>query len=285
MQDILEHNATGHCPYVQYIGALRWLPTRCVALPHLMVQSSFEACQATASSYQNHSLFCPSLRMSPRALCSYCLRPEKACLCSCVCKVPSQVQLLVLQHPLEVGHAKNTARLLHLCVQGSRLEVGEVFTPADLQQWLHAPWPEQAPQTSRHTVLLYPPTPHDPQLPVIQPPALPAHWLKAPAQLRLVLIDGTWRKSRKMLFLNPALQQLPRLALRDMPQGRYAIRKAHASGQLSSFEAGALALAQLQAWPADAQWLHGLMQSFEAAMQRHQQLQAGAGLHRKEAQH
>lgn len=138
----------------------------------------------------------------------------------------------------------------------------------------HAPWPGQAADAPVHTALLYPATAPDPQLPLLAPPVLPGAWLAQPQQLRLVVLDGTWRKSRKMLYLNPALQQLPRLALHDVPAGRYVIRKAHAPGQLSSFEAAALALAQLHSWsdrhPA---WL-ALMQSFDHAMAHHQQLQA-----------
>ncbi|WP_417285132.1 DTW domain-containing protein, partial [Comamonas sp.] len=71
-----------------------------------------------------------------------------------------------------------------------------------------------------------------------------------PRLLRLVVIDGTWRKSRKMLYLNPALQALPRLALKDVPASGYAIRKAHLPRQLSSFEATVQALAQLEGWTA-----------------------------------
>lgn len=211
--------------------------------------------------------------MTSRPLCPHCLRPASACLCSCVQSVHSRVQLLVLQHPMEAGHAKNTARLLHLCLPGSRLEVGEVFDADTLQALLHAPWPEQASNAQVRAILLYPPTPPDPQLPVVQPPELPAHWLTQPEALRLVVIDGTWRKSRKMLYLNPGLQQLPRLSLLDVPAGRYAIRKAHAPGQLSSFEAAALALAQLHGWQADSHPMHQLMCSFEQAMQQHQRLQ------------
>jgi DTW domain-containing protein YfiP len=65
-------------------------------------------------------------------------------------------------------------------------------------------------------------------------------------RLRLVVLDATWRKSRKMLHQNPALQRLPRLALDEVPQSRYAIRKAHAPGQLSTLEATCAALAQLE---------------------------------------
>jgi DTW domain-containing protein YfiP len=64
-----------------------------------------------------------------------------------------------------------------------------------------------------------------------------------------VLLDATWRKSRKMLYLNPSLHRLPRLALRDLPPSAYRIRKAHAPDQLSSLEAAAHALSQLENRP------------------------------------
>jgi DTW domain-containing protein len=70
--------------------------------------------------------------------------------------------------------------------------------------------------------------------------------LENPTQLRLVVLDGTWRKSRKMLHLNPLLQRLPRMALQNMPASRYRIRKAHRPDQLSTLEATCAALAQLE---------------------------------------
>ena len=73
--------------------------------------------------------------------------------------VHSEVQLLVLQHPEEVGHAKNTARLLHRCLPDSQLLEGEVWEPDQLHTALHAPWPGQAADADVHTVLLYPPSP------------------------------------------------------------------------------------------------------------------------------
>ena len=82
------------------------------------------------------------------------------------------------------------------------------------------------------------------------PPALDPAILRDPArllsQLRLVVLDATWRKSRKMLYLNPQLQQLPRLPLRDTPASHYLIRKAHAPDQLSTLEATCYALMQLE---------------------------------------
>ena len=169
---------------------------------------------------------------SKRARCVVCLRAQSACICRWIRPVAAEASLLVLQHPLEVGNAKNSARLLHLCVTGSALAVGEAFEPAALAALLHA--------DGRTPVLLYPDT-ADAALPA-PPPFVPM-----PAQaLRLVVLDATWRKSRKMLYLNPLLQRLPRLALQDVAPSGYRIRKAHAPHQLSSLEAAALALAQLE---------------------------------------
>lgn len=162
-----------------------------------------------------------------------CLRAQSACICRFVAPVAAEASLLILQHPLEVKHAKNSARLLHLCVQGSVLAVGETFNPDALHALLFA--------DGKTPLLLYPDTPPDANLPA--PPAMPQ--LSA-GQVRLVLLDATWRKSRKMLYVNPLLQALPRLALQDTAPSNYTIRKAHAAHQLSSVEAAALALGQLQ---------------------------------------
>jgi DTW domain-containing protein len=164
-----------------------------------------------------------------RATCAVCERPQAACICAAVERVESPVELLILMHPLEVAQAKNSGRLLHLCVAGSRIVVGEVFDGPELDAMLH--------EGGRQPVLLYPAAPE-------VPPAACA-MLADPARVRLVVIDATWRKSRKMLYMNPSLAALPRMALADVPESAYRIRKAHAPHQLSSFEAAAHALQQL----------------------------------------
>lgn len=206
-----------------------------------------------------------------RPTCSVCLRPQRSCICGWITPTPHRVEVVVLQHPLEVHQAKGSARLLHLSLPHSVLVTGEVFDEATLQALISAPLlfpagaghPEEARQQcaadarpsgalSRtderpaHTLLLYPESPPDPALGLSAPPTLPAHCLRTPSRLRLIVLDGTWRKSRKMLYLNPLLQQLPRLALTDMPASRYRIRKAHRPDQLSTLEATCAALAQLE---------------------------------------
>ncbi|PQP01796.1 hypothetical protein C5614_00540 [Massilia phosphatilytica] len=188
-----------------------------------------------------------SLLPSRRATCAACLRAQSACICHWVRPLSSRVDLLILQHPLEVRNAKNSARLLHLCLPGSRLEVGEVFP--DLHALLYA--------DGRVPVLLYPETPRG--------SARAADLMTQPDRLRLVVLDATWRKSRKMLHVNPDLQRLPRLALHDVPASAYRIRKAHAPHQLSTLEAAALALAQMEG---DADRYRPLLQAFDGFVQQ-----------------
>jgi DTW domain-containing protein len=143
-----------------------------------------------------------------------------------------------LQHPMEVSNAKGSACLLHLSLAQSQLVAGEVFAATAMQALLTA--------QKKQSILLYPDSPQDAALGMSKPPILSPDTLRDQAQLRLVVLDGTWRKSRKMLYQNPLLQQLPRLALRGMPASRYVVRKAHQPDQLSTLEATCAALAQLE---------------------------------------
>jgi DTW domain-containing protein YfiP len=193
-----------------------------------------------------------------RALCAQCLRPQSSCICQWVRPIAHQVQVLVLQHPLEVANAKGSARLLCMSLAHSRLVTGEAFDEAELNTWLTAPSPGEASEAPpRQTVLLYPATPLNPA------PSWPLVGDDTPTDLRhlrLVVLDGTWRKSRKMLHLNPVLQTLPRLALRDRPPSNYRIRKAHLPDQLSTLEATCAALAQLEGGDAP---FEPLLQAFD----------------------
>jgi DTW domain-containing protein YfiP len=217
----------------------------------------------------------PSQSTAQRPRCTRCLRASTACICQWVRATPHCVEVLILQHPLEVLNAKGTARLLHLGLPHSRLVVGETFAAEDLQQHLFAPWSHAAsseepaasgPQT---TVLLYPETPDHGALGLTIPPALPAQALSQPERMRLVVLDGTWRKSRKMLFTNPLLQTLPRLPLQHLPPSAYRIRKAHLPDQLSTLEATCAALAQVEGGD-----VSGLLEGFEGFVTQHMQRRA-----------
>ena len=182
-----------------------------------------------------------------RAGCAICLRPQSACICQWITPVAHAAEVLILQHPLEVEHAKKTGRLLHLSLPRSRMLTGEMFEEAGLLAAIG--------ETPAYTVLLYPPTPED-----VEAPALDVGRLKDPAGVRLVVLDATWRKSRKMLLLNPLLLRLPRLSLGEAPASGYLIRKAHKPGQLSTLEATCSALARLEG---DGGRYRALLRAFE----------------------
>jgi DTW domain-containing protein YfiP len=173
--------------------------------------------------------------LNRRAVCGRCQRPQNACICRWITPVRQAVEVLILQHPLELDHPKGSARLLHLSLPGSRLLVGEHF---DADLW-------QLPGDPRHNLLLYPDRPSDRAAGLPPPPPLAPALLADPARLRLIVLDGTWRKSRKLLHAHPGLQQLPRLSLQHLPPSAYHIRRAHRPDQLSTLEAVCAALAQL----------------------------------------
>lgn len=201
--------------------------------------------------------------MPRRPKCATCLRPAATCICHLAVPAASAVEVLILQHPMEVENAKGSARLLHLCLPGSRIEIGEQFEAAALGAMLGA--------NGRQPVLLYPDTPGDRSLGIAPPPPFSA--ALAPAGIQLVVLDATWRKSRKMLYLNPALQALPSLPLRDTPPSHYLIRKAHAPDQLSTLEATCYALAQLEG---DEHRYDGVIAAFDGFVAQ-QQAQAARG--------
>lgn len=162
-----------------------------------------------------------------RIHCERCLRPQSHCLCALIPRLDSRTRVLLLQHPSEVNHALNTARLAVLGLRNAELRVGEVFE--DLEQWLTQP--------GYRTGLLFPGEGAQ---------ALQAYagderpWL-------LVVPDGTWRKARKLLHVNPLLATLPRVTLGALQPSRYRLRKAPGEGALSTIEAVAQALNVLEA--------------------------------------
>ena len=182
-----------------------------------------------------------------RLTCARCQRAQTGCICQWIRPTWTATEVLILQHPMEVKHAKGSARLLSLSLSNSRIEVGESFEPLRLQELLTAPWQANtSAQVQRLPILLYPELPHDAAQTTGALANFKPQHLPDPTKLRLIVIDASWRKSRKMLYLNPLLQHLPRLHLDEIPVSKYHIRKAQRDDQLSTFEATCAALTQLE---------------------------------------
>lgn len=160
-----------------------------------------------------------------RARCPRCERPLNHCLCALIPRLDNRTRVLLLQHPSEVGHALNTARLAMLGLTNAELVVGEDFSDLDLSAW--DAW------------LLFP------GKSAVALAELAARPVDKPRLL--VVPDGTWRKARKLLHLNPNLALLPRVVLPEGLTSRYRLRKAPAEGALSTIEAVVQALDALDA--------------------------------------
>jgi DTW domain-containing protein len=164
----------------------------------------------------------------PRIQCSRCQRPASHCLCAWIPDLPSRSRILLLQHSDEAAHPLNTARLAALGLQRADLRVGEHFD--ELEHLLADP--------GVRPLLLFP------GAPTVDVAAWRA---TAPdTDTLLIVLDGTWRKARRLLRLNPALADLPRLALAPAAPSRYRVRRAIEPGALSTVEAVAAALEMLE---------------------------------------
>ncbi|MGN8258326.1 tRNA-uridine aminocarboxypropyltransferase [Pseudomonas sp. SMSB3] len=180
----------------------------------------------------------------PRPRCDRCQRPLDHCLCPLIPSLDSRTRVVVLQHPSETAHALNTARLAALGLVNAELRVGEVFE--DLAGLLVTP--------GYRPVLLFPGE---------QAQALVAYGETGDKPLLLIVPDGTWRKARKLLYLNPLLDALPRVTVAGVAPSRYRLRKAPEPGAVSTIEAVVQALNVLEQ-PAS---FDGLLRPFEALIE------------------
>nr|WP_246029098.1 tRNA-uridine aminocarboxypropyltransferase [Parashewanella tropica] len=142
--------------------------------------------------------------------------------------VKSDIELVIMQHPSEVGHAKNSVRLLPHLLDKVRIVVGETEQDfAQLKAELEA--------ESRPIYLLYP-----------SEQSVEASQVKHSQQGILIVLDGTWRKALKLLKFNPWLLSFQSLHFSPQAPSRYRIRKASRIDSLSSLEAAAFGLQALQ---------------------------------------
>ena len=167
----------------------------------------------------------------PREQCSNCERPLATCYCSALVHIANNVKVAIILHPLEEKHPFNTGRIAHFCLKNSALIVTETLSEKALDELLSTP-----------SALLYP----------------SLAWLPATTELssqtksenaaiqQLIVIDASWRKSKKILHLHPPLQTLPRINLTGGLNSNYQIRKTSIEDGLSTIESIAAAMQILE---------------------------------------
>lgn len=167
-----------------------------------------------------------------RDYCSSCRYPTSVCLCDAIENIESPRSIILLVHPKEVNHPKNTGRLVQLCIENTAIHIGETSSDFEnLQSKITA-------DPSAYC-LVYPSDNSRPLEPAIRGNSSDnnatdiKHW---------IFIDSTWRKAFKMYQLNTWLHALPQWHFKCPPDGHYTIRKTSQDSGLSTLEAVAYCL-------------------------------------------
>ena len=162
----------------------------------------------------------------PRELCANCERPVAVCYCSALVQIANKIKVVLILHPLEQKHPFNTGRIAQLCLSNSELIIAETFSDDALEDLLSKP-----------SALLYPSLEWLPETDELNSQSLDdTNSPTKPKIEQLIVIDATWRKSKKILHLHPPLQSLPRLSLSGGLTSNYQIRKTSMEDGLSTIE-------------------------------------------------
>lgn len=171
-----------------------------------------------------------SFTSESRAFCSDCDFLKSRCLCDTLKSIPNQTHLIILQHPSETKHPLNTVRIMKKSFKEITVMTGEDFTHNLKLNTLFS-------DPSNNCALLYPGEKAQALTETSSSPKKITH---------LILIDGTWRKAKKIFLLSKNLQSLLAIKLNPEEKTDYRIRKAPTENSLSTLEASTLALKYLE---------------------------------------
>jgi DTW domain-containing protein YfiP len=153
--------------------------------------------------------------------CTRCWVVRQHCICAELGRSANCTEIVFVRHHWEAHKSTGTARIAALVLERSRIvELGYDSRVCDAElAVLENSW------------LLYPGGTQ----------AIPAEHPQ-----RLMVIDGTWAQSRRMLRRLPALQRLQRYSLPALPCSTRVLRQSPRAGAYSTIQAVAAALALIE---------------------------------------
>jgi DTW domain-containing protein YfiP len=173
-----------------------------------------------------------SLNNEGRSICPHCDFLTSRCLCDTLKLIDNRTHIIILQHPTETKHPLNTVQILKKSFKQISLFIGEDFThQLEINDLLN--------NTNNHCLLLY--------AGKTQPPitASKDEYLKQTIT-HLFLLDGTWRKAKRIFLTSQNLQKMNILSLSPSETSNYRIRKAPTHESLSTLEATLMALSIIE---------------------------------------
>ncbi len=166
--------------------------------------------------------------MLKRAICAKCDSPITRCLCSIVdSKFSYPFPIIVLQHPDEKNHYLNTVKILKLSIIDLKVFNAEKFNENILSE-------------NKNWFVLFPEI-------EIENRVNKSHAQSFdPNSDGLIIIDGSWRKAKKIYFTNSFLHSLPKLNLKNSYQSQYELRVCSRENHLSTLEAFSYMMDELE---------------------------------------
>lgn len=176
-----------------------------------------------------------------RQICAGCERPAKVCLCKYLKPIANLFPVTVLRHKSEAKHALNTVNLLQKTLDRISVVDGEYFQQDSLT-------------LSQDSYLVYP---GDDALNIED-----IEDIEVSSSTNFVLLDGSWKKTRKILYCNPWLEKLPKVKL-PQQASRYFLRKQKEQG-FSTLEAAHSILSKVEN---DEEKYQGLLKILDQLME------------------
>jgi DTW domain-containing protein YfiP len=166
------------------------------------------------------------LKTNKRQVCAKCGYPQSTCVCVWVNPITTPYNIIILQHPKEAKHAKNTVKLLTLGLKNVTVLQGE-----RLDDW--ADLAERVANQPQNYSLFYPQE-HSTSLESISSPQQKKSYF--PANHNMLFIDASWRKALKIWHLNPWLKLCNNWHFTHPPENQYQIRHTTQQDSLSTLE-------------------------------------------------
>jgi len=192
-----------------------------------------------------------TLQTNKRLICVACGYPQSTCLCPWICPITTPLNIIILQHPKEAKHAKNTVKLLTLGLKKITVLQGE-----GPEHWTELA--EKVTKQPQNFSLIYP---HQQSLPIESISSLEQKQRYFPVNHNLIFIDASWRKALKIWHLNPWLQHCHSWHFANPPDNQYHIRHTTVQSSLSTLESVAYVLELTHS--IDSSPLHQLFQKMQ----------------------
>lgn len=160
-----------------------------------------------------------------RPTCSHCFQLTQKCICSTIIKKISPFKIFIIRDKNEKKHPFNTVNILQLNLDNITI------VDIDPDQQNDSLYKEYI-NNSESTYLLFP-----------NEKSIEIGNESMELDLKqLVVLDGTWNKTKKIFFQSPFLQSLPSIRLKLTQSSQYQIRKSSLEYGLSTIEAVTSAL-------------------------------------------